>query len=173
MTRLVTPDERWCASWREMVREFEPGLMHGSGAPGGALVEPTDEDCRRIAAELLAQEDPATLLPEGRVPCSYRWIADDDAMVGFVAIRHRLNAFLLEEGGHIGYSVRPSRRRQGFASRALALALEEARRLGLDRVLLTCDDDNLASARTIEVNGGVLETVRHAKRRYWIGLSVR
>lgn len=171
MTTLVRPDERWCAAWVEMVQEFEPGLLHGSGLPGGVAADPTPAACREMVAWLLAQEDPATPMPEGRVHCTYRWIVDGEDLVGFVAIRHRLNDFLLEEGGHIGYSVRPSRRREGHASRALALALDEARRLGLGRVLVTCDDDNLASARTIETNGGVLEDVRRAKRRYWIGLG--
>ncbi|MEZ5097877.1 MAG: GNAT family N-acetyltransferase [Nocardioides sp.] len=106
-----------------------------------------------------------------RVHCSYRWIADDGDLVGFLAIRHALNDFLREEGGHIGYSVRPSRRREGHATLALALALAEARALGIERALVTCDTDNVASARTIERNGGVLEDVRHGKRRYWIDLA--
>ena len=89
-------------------------------------------------------------------------------MVGFLALRHALTAWLLEEGGHIGYSVRPSRRGQGHATRALGLAVRRSAELGLDRVLLTCDEDNVASARTIERNGGVYEDTRNGKRRYWI-----
>jgi predicted acetyltransferase len=64
--------------------------------------------------------------------------------------------------------VRPSRRAQGHASRALALAVRRCAELGIDRVLLTCDEDNLASARTIERNEGVYEDTRNGKRRYWI-----
>ena len=116
--------------------------------------------------------DPAYDLPEDRVHCDYYWITDgagaDEEVVGFLALRHALTAWLLEEGGHIGYSVRPSRRGQGHASRALGLAVRRAAELGLDRVLLTCDEDNLASARTIERNGGVYEDTRNGKRRYWI-----
>ena len=85
-------------------------------------------------------------------------------MVGFLAFRHELNAFLLEEGGHIGYAVRPARRREGHATRALGLAVRRAAELGLDRVLVTCDDDNVPSAATIIGNGGVLEDVRKGKR---------
>ncbi|MFI2707699.1 GNAT family N-acetyltransferase, partial [Nocardioides sp. CER28] len=69
-----------------------------------------------------------------------------------------------------GYSIRPSYRRQGHASRALGLALERAREIGLDRVLITCDEDNLGSARTIESQGGVFESMCGIKRRYWISL---
>ena len=107
--------------------------------------------------------------------CDYLWITDGDPeeVIGFLAIRHRLNDFLLEEGGHIGYSVRPARRGEGHATRALALALDRAAELGIDRVLVTCDEDNEPSRRTIEGNGGVLEDVRKGKRRYWIDLTDR
>ena len=103
--------------------------------------------------------------------CSFFWIADGDEVVGFLALRHRLNEWLLNEGGHIGFSVRPSRRREGHAHQALKLALPGAKRLGLDRVLLTCDEDNDGSRLTIEGNGGVYEDSRNGKRRYWIAVG--
>ena len=68
----------------------------------------------------------------------------------------------------MGYSVRPSRRREGHASRALALALDRLADRGVLRVLVTCDDDNAGSRRTIEAAGGVLENVLDGKRRYWL-----
>jgi len=90
-------------------------------------------------------------------------------------LRHTLNEWLLEIGGHVGYSVRPSQRRRGHASFALAGTLDTARELGLDRVLITCREENVASARTIEHAGGVLEDVRDTDlgriRRYLIDLS--
>jgi len=105
------------------------------------------------------------------------WIVDGDTYLGAIDLRHYLNAFLLEGGGHIGYSVRPSARRRGLATWALGTVLLKAPALGLDRVLLTCDDGNIGSARTIESNGGVLEDVRSTeaglKRRYWITLGSR
>ena len=92
----------------------------------------------------------------------------DGRLVGFISLRHELNDFLLEQGGHIGYAVRPADRGRGLATAATALMLQECRRRGIDPVLITCDEDNAASAAVIERNGGVLEDVRHGKRRYWV-----
>jgi predicted acetyltransferase len=98
----------------------------------------------------------------------------DGKIVGRLAIRHRLNDFLLKIGGHIGYGVVPQFRRCGFAKNMLRLSLPIAYDLGIKRVLLTCDDDNIGSIKTIEANGGVLENVvpvgegKSLKRRYWI-----
>ena len=87
-------------------------------------------------------------------------------------MRHRVNESLLVVGGHIGYAVRPSARRRGVATAALRLALGMAARLGIDPALVTCEDDNVASARTIEANAGVLEDVRGTSRRYWVPTGV-
>ena len=173
MTRLSRPDTALAASWAEAVAEFHAaGEQHvpGAGLWEFEALDVTEEGCRTVVAHLLAQADPATPLPQDRVHCSYFWIIDgaDRQVVGFLALRHTLNAWLLEEGGHIGYAVRPSRRRQGHATRALALTVRRARELGLDRVLVTCDDDNVGSRRTVEHAGGVCEDVRRGKRRYWI-----
>lgn len=170
---LARPDVRLHASWAEAVLEFGDSVVHGSGVwrlPGQRFTDVTREGCTAFIDLVLEESDPAVPLPADRVPCTYFWITDGDPeeVVGFLAFRHRLNAWLLEEGGHIGYSVRPSRRRQGHASRALGLAVALAPTLGVDRVLVTCDDDNLASARTIERGGGVYEDTRNGKRRYWI-----
>ena len=107
------------------------------------------------------------------MPCEFYWITDgaEEDVVGFLALRTRLNDWLFNEGGHIGYSVRPSRRREGHASRALGLAVRRAAELGIDSALVTCDEDNIASARTIEHNGGVYEDSRNGKRRYWVPTS--
>ncbi|MFF1418206.1 GNAT family N-acetyltransferase [Streptomyces sp. NPDC058280] len=102
-------------------------------------------------------------------------MVDGETYLGAIDLRHYLNPFLLEGGGHIGYSIRPSARRSGLATWALGAVLPTTPALGLDRVLLTCDDGNVGSARTIESNGGVLEDVRNTeigvKRRYWIVLD--
>jgi predicted acetyltransferase len=170
MTSLVRPDLRLRASWAAAVVEFaEAGdFMHGSGLWAFDSLDTSEDGARPVLAYLLAQDDPDVELPEDRVPCTYFWIADDDEFVGYLALRHRLTDWLLEEGGHIGYGVRPSRRREGHATRALALALGEAAALGLDRVLVTADEDNEGSWRVIEGAGGVYEDSRNGKRRYWI-----
>ncbi len=107
--------------------------------------------------------------------CDFFWITDGDPeqVIGFLAIRHTLNDFLLEIGGHIGFSVRPARRGEGHASRALALALDRAAELGVERALVTCDLDNEPSRRTIVRNGGVFEDERKGKKRYWIDTADR
>jgi predicted acetyltransferase len=173
MTSLARPDVALAASWAETVGEFHAAgeqHIHGAGLWELDTLDVTEEGCRTVVAHLLAQADPATPMPEGKVHCSYFWITDgpDRDVVGFLALRHSLNEWLLNEGGHIGYGVRPSRRRQGHASRALALALDEAAALGIERALVTCDDDNLGSRGTIERCGGVYEDTRNGKLRYWI-----
>lgn len=175
MTDLVPPDVALHASWAEAVDEFVAAgeeHMHGSGLWEFETLDVTERGCREVVAHLRAQADPATELPAGKVHCTYFWITDgageDRAFVGYLALRHSLTPWLLEEGGHIGYAVRPSRRREGHASRALTLSLGYAAELGIDRVLVTCDDDNDGSRAVIERAGGQYEDTRKGKRRYWI-----
>jgi predicted acetyltransferase len=92
----------------------------------------------------------------------------DGEVVGRISLRHVLTPWLLEVGGHVGYAVRPSARRRGHATRALALVLPLAAARGIDPVLVTCDADNVGSRRVIEANGGVLEDRRGEKLRYWV-----
>lgn len=99
---------------------------------------------------------------------------DRNIFVGAVNIRHYLNDSLLKMGGHIGDGVRPSERRKGYATAMIALALEECRKLGIHKVLMCCDKENIASAKSIIHNGGVLENEveekGHLEQRYWIQL---
>lgn len=114
--------------------------------------------------------------PEGRVPDSTFFCLDRDRniFVGAVNIRHYLNEGLLATGGHIGDGIRPSERRKGYATAMVALALEECRKLGIDRVLMCCDKDNVGSQKSITRNGGVLENEvpedGGITQRYWIQL---
>lgn len=98
---------------------------------------------------------------------------DNNRIVGMVNIRHYLNDHLLSFGGHIGYSIRPSERRKGYATKQLRLALDFLKGLEVKNVLVTCSDNNIGSYKTIEACGGVLENVvfieEHGHvRRYWI-----
>jgi len=114
---------------------------------------------------------PETPRPEGKVPETTLWWVDGDEYLGRLSIRHELTDLLREFGGHIGYVVRPSARRQGNASAMLAVALPIARGLGIDPALLTCDADNAGSRRVIESNGGVFEDQRDDKLRFWVPTS--
>lgn len=116
-------------------------------------------------------------LPPDWVPSSTFWLVQiNKRMIGTIRIRHKLNPFLEREGGHIGYEIRPSERRKGYGKTILALSLEKAKELGIKQVLVTCDDDNIASVRIIEKNGGQLADKIKAEdsevltRRYWINL---
>ena len=123
---------------------------------------------------LRRQSDDSRALAPDRVHATYWWIVEDGNYLGAITLRHALTGKLLEGGGHIGYGVRPSARGRGLAAWALGEVLDRARKRGMDRVLVTCDDDNTASAKTIERNGGVLEDIRETwlgtTRRYWIEL---
>ena len=95
--------------------------------------------------------------------------------MGAVNIRHYLNDGLLKDGGHIGDGIRPSERRKGYATKMISLALIECKKLGIDKVLMCCDKNNIASSKSIINNGGVLEneieTEKETVQRYWIDLS--
>jgi predicted acetyltransferase len=113
-------------------------------------------------------------MPVGWVPATFLVAEVDGQLVGRVSIRHELNAFLAEFGGHIGYAVRPAFRRRGYAMDILRQSLHVARQLGVERALVTCDVDNVGSARVIEKSGGAFDGVAAgrdgvtARRRYWI-----
>lgn len=174
MPELIVPTARLRESWLESRDEWGKGV-HQDGAglrPGVELDSP--QGFAAWVDGLIAAEDRNLPAPEGWVHCTFRWIVEGDRYLGGIALRHELNDFLLRAGGHIGYGVRPSERRRGLASFALGEMLVEAGKLGLDRVLVTCNVDNVGSARTIESRGGVLEDVRATEigtlKRYWITL---
>jgi predicted acetyltransferase len=96
------------------------------------------------------------------------WFVEQDQWLGRLAIRHELTPALLELGGHIGYVVRPSARRNGYATQMLVQSLPYAARLGIDPALVTCDADNEPSRKVIQAAGGELEDERHGKLRFWV-----
>lgn len=176
MPELIAPTGRLQSSWLAARDEWPPGAhQDGTGlrlAPSANLESPGDFS--EWVERLQQQSDRSVAVGEERVHATHWWIVEGDRYLGAIDLRHYLNALLLDVGGHIGYSVRPSFRRRGLATWALGAVLPEAHALGLDRVLVTCDDHNIGSARSIERNGGVLEDVRATdagvKRRYWITL---
>ncbi|MCT9078582.1 GNAT family N-acetyltransferase [Streptomyces fulvoviolaceus] len=171
MPRLTSPDVRFHDSFLDAVKEFaattlDPATLLAQEIEqyGETWREPT-EFAAYVA--MLRAETERPRRPDW-VPMTTLWYVADDTYLGRLAIRHRLNAFLLERGGHIGYDVRPGARRRGHATAMLRDALPECRERGLDRVLVTCDTTNTGSRKVIEANGGEFEDERGGKLRFWI-----
>ena len=121
----------------------------------------SDDFSRAPAGELLKRYDDFRCgrdLPPGWVAADYYWLVDEDKnrFIGEIGIRHGLTEALRRYGGHIGYAVRPSEWNKGHGTLMLGLALEKARDLGITTAMITCDDDNAASARVMEKNGFTL-----------------
>lgn len=168
---LIRPTSEYAYQIAEYRREFldADDSMDGTG-PLAGIENP--EEYIRICAEY---EDPKTVPPH-LVPATQLLFIrrEDNKLVGMLQIRHSLNDFLAMYGGHIGYSVRPSERRKGYAKEMLKAALVLCREIGIDKVMITCAADNVGSERTILANGGVYEyTVHEPKKntylkRFWI-----
>jgi len=116
-----------------------------------------------------------TEAPPGWVQYSTYFLMDGGRIIGTTQVRHSLNEGTLQKGGHIGYGVRPLERGKGYGTQILALALELCRELRIEKALVTCDKDNIPSAKTAMRNGGVLENEfveesGNIVQRYWIEL---
>ena len=172
MPSLVDPDPALKDSFLAAMAEFAGEGRRGDGSGiGGDLEQWTgrwesDEGFAAYVAQKL--DERVHVADRDWVLCTNLWWADKAGYVGRMSIRHTLNDWLAEVGGHIGYDVRRSRRREGHATAMLAAALPVARDLGIEKALLTCDEDNTASRLVIERNGGVLDDVRQGKLRYWV-----
>jgi predicted acetyltransferase len=140
----------------------------------GFLLNNFSDDYRNFAAFVQSVSDywVGKNLSEGHVPSTFLIAEVAGEIVGRVSIRHTLNEFLFNFGGHIGYMVRPEFRRRGYASEMLRQALLVAKELGIEKVLITCNDDNLGSIKVVEGHGGELENKIDEDggllRRYWI-----
>lgn len=172
---LIAPTVRLHAAWLECRDDWGPGVHEdGFGLHAEDDVDSPDGFAAWVN-RVVRMADPAEDIGAGMVRCTHRWIVEDGQVLGAIALRHELNDSILRALGQIGYGVRPSARRRGLARWALGEMLGEARALGLGRVLITCAVANVASARTIEHHGGVLEDIRDTElgtvKRYWIALD--
>ena len=156
----------------EMLRE----LGTGDGGFSGTSFGRGATDLAGFLRACVEGEDPARIAP-GFVPQTFYWIVDDDGqLVGMLRLRHHLNEGLLQHGGHVGYYVRPAARGKGHAKRALRMALDRLREMGVTRALVTVDPTNAPSIRVVISNGGNPASQGHhpqtgqVANRYWIDL---
>ncbi len=173
---LIFPSKEY----KEQVEQFKEEFINNNenDIPGGGGLEreETFEDWMQKINDDLSEEKSKE---RGRVP-SVLYLAfrkQDKKLIGIIQIRYELNEYLFKCGGHIGDSIRPSERNKGYSTKMISLALKEAKRIGIGNVLMTCDKNNIASARTIIKNGGKLENevIEDNKivQRYWITLKKR
>ncbi|NFO09534.1 GNAT family N-acetyltransferase [Clostridium botulinum] len=169
--KLITLTSSYKTEWESLISEFERNREK--------LIPLAMKDHANTFEEFLIQaynNSKGIDLPDGIVPSDIYFLVDDNSkyLIGAIDIRHYLNEYLLKYGGNIGYGIRPSERKKGYATEMLHLALEECKNKGLSKVLITCFKSNVASANTIIKNGGILENeiaeVGNVKQRYWIQL---
>ena len=173
MLKLVKPDVKYKSQIEEVIKEVENNSNMDSS--GRWYIEINMDKFEEFIKDKLNQEKGIDL-KEGFVSCTTFWVVDEkDKYIGRISLRHKLTEELLKIGGHIGYDVRPSERRKGYCSKMLELCLQEAKTMGLKKVLMTCDYDNVGSKKVIEKNGGKLESQSNYNgkliRRYWIDLG--
>ena len=168
MIRLIVPNKQYLQSYKEACKEYADHHV--------STYHFTDASDCDVLAKFDNYRNERNLKPD-RVGADYYWLVEDETafFIGEVTIRHKLNEALLQSGGHIGYGVRCSEWSRGYGTMLLALALEKAKERRISPVLITCNNDNAASARVIEKNGFILKdtiTVSEngkdvQKRRYW------
>ncbi|MBZ9685861.1 GNAT family N-acetyltransferase [Clostridium estertheticum] len=168
---LVTPSMEHKESYKEMILEFEKA--EDSIYPGA--IRPRGMDykdwLKNLETYRSSETCPSHLAPSD----TYFLVNKYNRIFGAISIRHCLNEELLKFGGHIGYGIIPSERRKGYAKSMLKMALENCKSRNMKQVLITCNKVNIASAKTIIANGGVLENELMEEdgnlvQRYWVEL---
>lgn len=173
---LVKPSIAYKNEFIQAVKEYQATDADDRKDIFELKVDDLERDFSLYISNLLSESEGKNL-PEGYVPQTTYWLVDNGKFIGRVSIRHTLTDFLLKEGGHIGYDIRPTERNKGYGKSILELSLPKAKELGIDKVLVTCNDINLASKKIIEANGGVFENAldmgegKPKKLRYWITLK--
>jgi predicted acetyltransferase len=162
--RLILPSIKYK---KEYLKALKEGLKETQET---RLDQPKKNQSFNDFIKTLREKSQGINLPQGYVPATTLWLIDKNKFIGKVSIRHKLNKKLLNHGGHIGYYVRPSKRRMGYGSKILKLSLKKASKIGISKVLLTCDQDNLASKKIIEKNQGILKKEVSGECHYWINL---
>ena len=171
--KLILPTEAYAGEYGRYRQEF---LDNGDSMDGAGPMRRMP-DFHEWLAYTESCRDKKTL-PEGKVQATlFLYVREsDDKVVGMIQVRHYFNEYLEKYAGHIGYSVRPSERRRGYAKRMLHDTLPFCRSIGLEKALISCIDTNEASRRTILANGGVYESTVYEPEekvnleRYWITL---
>jgi predicted acetyltransferase len=171
--RLILPTKEYEKQAFEYIHEFIEYNSEINGAGGLQRYDNYDEWLLKLKKDL----DLANII-EGRVPANTYFLIRtmDNKIIGMINIRHKLNEILFNAGGNIGYSIRPTERRKGYGTLMLKLGLQKCKELNLNKVLVTCDKKNIASARVIQNNNGILENEIYSEtfsaivQRYWINL---
>lgn len=168
MIRLIQPNEKYLKSYMDAYEEYKQNHV--------TTYAFDDASSYDIFEKYDHYRNERNLKPN-RVGCHCFWLVDDefDYFIGEITIRHRLTDALTKYGGHIGYGIRFSEWNKGYGTHMLEMALKEAKKIGLTKVLITCDDDNIGSAKVMENNGFVLQDKIEnyvdgntlITRRYW------
>lgn len=150
--KLIPPTVKLENEYKEMLKEW-----HDSGEVLVPFILRYDpKDFKKFVKQMEGFKK-GTDIPETFVPHSTFWLVNsEDKILGVVNIRHKLNDKLNLIGGHIGYGIRPTERRKGYATKILELALKEVKKLDITKALVTCDRNNIASKKTILKNNGIL-----------------
>ena len=170
---LIRPTGEYASQIAEYRQEF---LDVGDSMDGTGPLRRTSNPEEYIQI-CLDHEDPLKV-PSHLVPATQFFFVrkSDNKLVGMIQVRHHFNDYLEKYAGYIGYSVRPSERRKGYAKEMLRMVLPFCREIGIDKVLITCIDGNIGSEKTILANGGVYETTvcepteKEYLKRFWIEL---
>ncbi len=169
---LIDPDDRLESEFSDMLNDWKE-----TGEGLVPFVLELDWGNFKKYVEQLKGFSKGIDIPSTFVNHSTYWLVNkENKILGVSNIRHKLNDKLLQEGGHIGFGIRPSERRKGYAALMLKLTLEKASELGIEKALLTCASNNAGSYKTIEKNGGKLwkEEVYNGRlsKYYWIEMSL-
>lgn len=168
MIQLIVPKAEHEEKFIQMMDEWH--TVGGRINPG--ILKKYAADYKEWLQFIKDKEDPKKIGAEEVLSSTY-FVFKERQLIGAVNIRHYLNQDLLQSGGHIAYGIRPSKRGNGFAKKALQLALDQCKVLGIKQALLTCDKDNEASSKVIQSQGGILENEfvneeGKLELRYWI-----